>query len=612
MAGGPARVWSDARGRARVGFAALVGTAVAWGSLALFGPGTAGADQLSCGSPSLCAIVTNYGLITSTNPTGGPSAWEVTNLPGGIVVEAVSCPSNSLCVGIGYRTGGSSGDVIISSTNPTGGPSAWKVTPVGLSGGDISCPTSSMCVALAANGATTSSTNPSGDASDWQTAHPIDIIAISISCPSPSLCVAVGDNPAAPGNSSDAVVHSTSPTSDSPWQQVPLGTYLLDAACPSNMLCIVGDYNGDIFSSTDPSGDSLAWDQPFGGTATVLSQATCASTSLCLATGVAPSWSPSAKLSLLTSTNPANSGSWNSVFVPDNRDIDATSCPSETLCVLLDRGDDYAILTATNPTGPTDAWSTVELGLRDVEVFKVGSGGGTVTSSPDGLDCGLTCGAVMKSGSVTLSAQPDEGSAFIGWSNGVCSGTGACILDADDFGRVTATFETVPDTSITAGPAEGSLTKQTRHYFDFTSSKEGASFECSLNGEAFAPCSPRERFGFGERNGQHKFEVRATDQFGSRDPTAAVRNFTIDTERPRASITDGPKKRSGDRTPKFKFKSDEENSTFRCSLDGKRAKKCESPYKLKNVSEGKHVFKVTAVDAARNYSRADSFKFVVT
>ena len=64
-----------------------------------------------------------------------------------------------------------------------------------------------------------------------------------------------------------------------------------------------------------------------------------------------------------------------------------------------------------------------------VSVSKVGTGAGTVTSSPAGISCGATCSASFSSGSsVTLTAAASSGSTFAGWSGGGCSGTGTCTV----------------------------------------------------------------------------------------------------------------------------------------------------------------------------------------
>jgi phospholipase C len=70
-----------------------------------------------------------------------------------------------------------------------------------------------------------------------------------------------------------------------------------------------------------------------------------------------------------------------------------------------------------------------------------GSGTGTVTSSPAGIDCGTTCSASFTSGTqVILTATPGAGSAFGGWG-GACSGTSpTCELTLSASQKVTASF----------------------------------------------------------------------------------------------------------------------------------------------------------------------------
>lgn len=80
-------------------------------------------------------------------------------------------------------------------------------------------------------------------------------------------------------------------------------------------------------------------------------------------------------------------------------------------------------------------------------VSKAGTGAGTVSSSPAGINCGSACSASFGSGaSVILSAAPDSGSTFAGWS-GACTGTGTCAVTMDAAKTVSATFGTAPAAS---------------------------------------------------------------------------------------------------------------------------------------------------------------------
>lgn len=84
---------------------------------------------------------------------------------------------------------------------------------------------------------------------------------------------------------------------------------------------------------------------------------------------------------------------------------------------------------------------------------------------------------------------------------------------------------TPPDTTITAGPS-GSVTA-TGASFSFTAT-EAATFECSLDGSAFASCtSPKAYSGLGL--GSHTFQVRARDTAGNLDASPASRTWTITT-----------------------------------------------------------------------------------
>jgi hypothetical protein len=76
----------------------------------------------------------------------------------------------------------------------------------------------------------------------------------------------------------------------------------------------------------------------------------------------------------------------------------------------------------------------------NLTVTKFGTGSGTVTSSPSGIECGADCTESLANGTVvTLSANPSFSSTFTGWG-GACSGTGSCVVTMDNAKSVTATF----------------------------------------------------------------------------------------------------------------------------------------------------------------------------
>ena len=97
-----------------------------------------------------------------------------------------------------------------------------------------------------------------------------------------------------------------------------------------------------------------------------------------------------------------------------------------------------------------------------LSVTVAGSGTGTITSQPSGLNCSSSCSALFDTSStVTLTAAADVGSVFTGWSGGGCTGTDTCQVTLDAMTTVTATFVPVYPLSVTpAGSGTGSVTSQ--------------------------------------------------------------------------------------------------------------------------------------------------------
>ena len=79
-----------------------------------------------------------------------------------------------------------------------------------------------------------------------------------------------------------------------------------------------------------------------------------------------------------------------------------------------------------------------------LQVARGGTGSGTVTSNPPGINCGVACTQPYAGAtSVALSATPNAGSLFIGWL-GACAGNGSCNAIVNGPTSVGATF--APDT----------------------------------------------------------------------------------------------------------------------------------------------------------------------
>ncbi|HET9677102.1 MAG TPA: hypothetical protein VFP21_06325 [Solirubrobacterales bacterium] len=90
----------------------------------------------------------------------------------------------------------------------------------------------------------------------------------------------------------------------------------------------------------------------------------------------------------------------------------------------------------------------------------------------------------------------------------------------------TFTVAVPPDTTITEGPTGTSGSSSTS--FSFSSTDFGSTFQCSLDGAAYAACSSPQAYG-GLGNGAHTFKVRAIDPAGNVDPSPAERKFEVNT-----------------------------------------------------------------------------------
>ncbi len=135
----------------------------------------------------------------------------------------------------------------------------------------------------------------------------------------------------------------------------------------------------------------------------------------------------------------ANTGYYLSSLLVDNVIV-----PTQFTYTFSNVTSDRAIAAIFSPI-PEDALS----------VSKTGSGNGTVTSDPAGINCGSQCMAQFTEGTaVTLTAAAAADSTFTGWSGGGCSGTGSCTTTINDPVAVSAEFA-IKTYTITATAGSG-------------------------------------------------------------------------------------------------------------------------------------------------------------
>jgi hypothetical protein len=170
--------------------------------------------------------------------------------------------------------------------------------------------------------------------------------------------------------------------------------------------------------------------------------------------------------------------------------------------------------------------------------------------------------------------------------------------------------KTPPETTIFAHPPDPS--ESSTAAFAYASNEAGSSFECELDGSAFAGCPPSGIVYTGLLNGPHSFEVRATDASGNIDESAAGYSWQVEAPPqlgpppptpPRASaspqtmLVRKPPARTRDRTPTFRFRSSLPDSTFECRIDRGPYRRCHSPFTSRPLSVGRHLIRIRAITA---------------
>jgi hypothetical protein len=99
--------------------------------------------------------------------------------------------------------------------------------------------------------------------------------------------------------------------------------------------------------------------------------------------------------------------------------------------------------TDTNVIGDISVTASFAIDRFTLTVTLAGSGQGTVSSDPTGIDCGTACSETFAAGTVvTLTATAEEGSRFAGWSGDAACADGTITVTGDL--TCTATFSKFP------------------------------------------------------------------------------------------------------------------------------------------------------------------------
>ncbi len=205
---------------------------------------------------ALVSIAHQSSALSWQNETD-PSSSQVT-------FQSISCPTSSFCAAVGAQ------GTIITSDNSG---STWTVNNSGATQGltSISCATSSICVAVGYSGSIVATSNAGGS---WAPiTSPIQSNINGVSCPNQNTCFAVGGN--------GQILQGT-PAPGGSWTVAANLTQLLFAIdCLSATSCVAVGLQGAIVDTSDGS----TWTPLQSGTTSTLFSVSCVSVDFCVAVG---------------------------------------------------------------------------------------------------------------------------------------------------------------------------------------------------------------------------------------------------------------------------------------------------------------------------------------
>jgi hypothetical protein len=243
-------------------------------------------------------------------------------------------------------------------------------------------------------------------------------------------------------------------------------------------------------------------------------------------TGCATGYGPGTEITLTAEPDPGQRfAGWSAWSLARPRSAPDPVCTGTAPTCTFTMNQDVRVLATFEPAPPTVYYDMLRVTIA-------GDGGGTVTSDPAGIDCGTDCSdAFLQGSTVTLTAVPEPGSTFVGFTGADCTGSGAtCTVTMSRPQRVTAEFiptetpdTTPPQTVIRFGPR---WPANDHSRFGFASDEPGSTFQCSMDGGPRRDCVSGVDYPC-LAPGRHTFRVWATDPAGNTDPTPASRRFRV-------------------------------------------------------------------------------------
>lgn len=223
----------------------------------------------------LLLSVSVLSALTSTARATPQLSWSTAlTIDSGKALSSISCPTTSLCVAVDEA------GAKLTTSDPMSKTSAWQ-TPVEIDEGQaltaVSCTQEALCVAVDQAGNALASTDPTAAAANWKLSDidPGNQLS-AVSCPNSSLCVAVDDT--------GRVIASADPQASAPtWSETEIDSSgsLTAVSCASSELCVSVDDQGQALATDQASAPLPSWTQSNADPSAKVTSVSCLANGLC-------------------------------------------------------------------------------------------------------------------------------------------------------------------------------------------------------------------------------------------------------------------------------------------------------------------------------------------